>query len=118
MAGKQLSPTLTGMNLDEEESLSLRELCRMSELQAAVVVSMVQEGVLEPHAARGSIPEEWRFPASTLTRVHIALRLQHDLGVNLAGAALALDLLEEVRSLRRRADTLEAMLSGGPFEER
>jgi chaperone modulatory protein CbpM len=36
-----------------------------------------------------------------LARVQRALRLQHDFGVNLAGAALALDLLEEVERLRR-----------------
>jgi len=33
-------------------------------------------------------------------RVRSALRLQHDLGVNLAGIALALDLMEELENLR------------------
>jgi chaperone modulatory protein CbpM len=33
-------------------------------------------------------------------RVRSALRLQRDLGVNLAGIALALDLMEELESLR------------------
>jgi len=32
----------------------------------------------------------------------VALRLQQDLGVNLAGAALALQLLEEAETLRAR----------------
>jgi chaperone modulatory protein CbpM len=35
-------------------------------------------------------------------RVQTAIRLQQDLGVNLAGAALALDLLEELQELRCR----------------
>jgi len=35
-------------------------------------------------------------------RVRCALRLESDLGVNLAGAALALDLLEELNRLRAR----------------
>ncbi|MEE9157003.1 MAG: chaperone modulator CbpM, partial [Gammaproteobacteria bacterium] len=34
------------------------------------------------------------------------LRLQQDLGINLAGAALALDLLDELRKLRTRLKTL------------
>jgi hypothetical protein len=34
--------------------------------------------------------------------VTTVVRLQHDLEVNLAGAALALDLIEEVRELRRQ----------------
>lgn len=33
-------------------------------------------------------------------RVRSALRLQHDLGVNLAGIALALNLMEELEDLR------------------
>jgi chaperone modulatory protein CbpM len=34
--------------------------------------------------------------------VRCALRLERDLGVNLAGAALALDLLDELNRLRAR----------------
>jgi len=32
----------------------------------------------------------------------MAFRLQHDLGINLAGVALVLDLLEEIEQLRSR----------------
>jgi chaperone modulatory protein CbpM len=35
-----------------------------------------------------------------VVRVRSALRLQRDLGVNLAGIALALDLMEELEDLR------------------
>ena len=41
----------------------------------------------------------WRFSASCLRRARIAQRLECDLGVNLAGAALALELLDEVERL-------------------
>jgi len=36
-----------------------------------------------------------------LKRLQIAIRLQQDLGVNLAGSALVLDLLEEMQALRQ-----------------
>jgi chaperone modulatory protein CbpM len=45
-------------------------------------------------------------------RVEIALRLQRDLQVNLAGAALALDLLEETQRLRARLQSLECLIHG------
>ena len=50
---------------------------------------MVEQGVLEPSGKRG---HHWCFPANSIRRTRIATRLQRDLGVNLAGAALALDL--------------------------
>jgi chaperone modulatory protein CbpM len=36
----------------------------------------------------------------------VASRLQRDLGVNLAGAALALELLQEIEALRARLKVL------------
>ena len=38
-----------------------------------------------------------------MTRIQRVIRLQHDFEVNLPGAALALDLLEEIERLRRSA---------------
>ncbi|MBT9477058.1 MAG: MerR family transcriptional regulator, partial [Polaromonas sp.] len=43
-----------------------------------------------------------------LQRARVALRLQTDLDVNLAGAALALELLDELDELRARVQRLEA----------
>jgi len=44
---------------------------------------------------------EWRFSGTALRRTRLALRLERDLELNLAGVALALDLMEEVERLRR-----------------
>lgn len=89
--------------LDEQMELSLAELCRACSVHAETVLAMVEEGLLEP---RGTAPAEWRFPGPAVRRVQVALRLQRDLGLNLPGAALALDLLEELEILRRRLQAL------------
>ncbi len=89
--------------LDEQMELSLAELCRACSVHAETVLAMVEEGLLEP---RGAAPAEWRFPGPAVRRVQVALRLQRDLGLNLPGAALALDLLEELEILRRRLQAL------------
>ncbi len=83
--------------VEEAYCLSLSELCRACHVSAARISDMIDEGVVEPH---GSGPDDWRFDASALRRMRTALRLQQDLGVNPAGAALALDLLEELATLR------------------
>jgi chaperone modulatory protein CbpM len=55
--------------------------------------------VLDP---LGSGPNELRFRYTSVRITLTAIRLQDDLGVNLAGAALALDLLDRIDELQRR----------------
>ena len=90
---------LTGMILDDQARLSLEELCEICDITAESIIDMIDEGLLEP---QGREPGEWRFRCYEVRRVQVALRLQQDLRVNLPGAALILDLLEELEELRRR----------------
>ncbi len=83
--------------LDEHAALTLDELCRACAAQAAFIMEMVEEGMLQPV---GKAPTSWRFSGIHVEHARVALRLQRDLGVNLAGAALVLQLLEEVETLR------------------
>jgi len=97
---------LTGDVLEEQPTFSLGELCRVCGVHAEWVAALVEEGVLEP---RGRAMSRWRFPGASVQLVQAVLRLQRDLDINLAGAALALELMEEVRVLRARLLALEYM---------
>ena len=90
---------LTGDLIGEEIRFTLDEMCRQCMLEAAAMISLVEEGIVEPQGER---VEEWRFGPGSLRRVRTAVRLQRDLGVNLAGAALAIELLERIAELERR----------------
>lgn len=83
----------------EDVELTLAELCRACAVTEAEVVALVEEGAIEPV---GRSPARWRFAGASLRRVRLALHLQQDLGVNVAGAALALDLIDELEALRAR----------------
>jgi chaperone modulatory protein CbpM len=96
--------TLVGTILEEEVVLSFGELCQASQLSAERVIELVHEGVVEPI---GRTPESWRFRGINLRRIQCARRLQQDLGVNTAGVALALDLLDELDQLRARLSRFE-----------
>lgn len=85
--------------VEEDIELSLGELSRACGLTADRVLELVEHGVIEP---RGHKLQEWSFEGIALRRARSAVRLQRDLGVNLAGAALALDLLDEIDRLRMR----------------
>jgi chaperone modulatory protein CbpM len=95
---------LTGLLLDEECSLTLGELSCACGVHAEWVVELVGEGILEPI---GRDAAHWRFSGPSLHRARTVRRLQRDLGVNLAGAALALDLMDEIESLRAHLWVLE-----------
>ena len=96
-------PQLSGIVLEELYELSLADLSRACSVQADCIVVLVEEGLIAPI---GREPHRWRFSGVHMRRATVALRLQRDLGVNLAGAALALQLLEEVEALRARLKAL------------
>lgn len=96
---------VAGEILEEQVELTLVELCRACGLSAEQVFDLVEQGVIEP---LGTPPAGWRFAGSVIRRIRCAQRLQQDLGINAAGVALALDLLDELERLRARLARLEA----------
>lgn len=83
----------------EEDSLTLGQLCRAIGTHADWVISLVEESIIEP---QGEDITLWRFSGASLARARSALRLQRDLGLNFAGIALVLDLMEELENLRTK----------------
>ncbi len=100
---------LTGLLLDEESTLTLGELSRACTAHAEWIIELVDEGILEP---TGSDIAHWRFSGASLHRAHTTMRLQRDLGINLAGAALVLDLVEEIETLRSQLQVLNRRSPG------
>lgn len=93
-----------GVVLDDELTFTLAELSGACRVHTETVIALVEEGVLEPH---GEDAQHWRFTGTNLRRAQVALHLQRDLGVNLSGAALALELLDEIQMLRARLGALD-----------
>lgn len=96
------APDLRGVILEEQTELTLADLCRACAVDTDMVLALVEEGIVSPHSrALGSQDTTlWRFTGVHLHRAKVAVRLHHDLGVNLAGAALALQLMDELQALR------------------
>lgn len=99
-----MQTVLTGIVIEENTSFTLAELSRACGKPAEWILALVEEGVIEPV---GDDQGQWQFRGHCLRRVRIVQRLESDLGLNLAGAALALELLEEVEDLRKRIAILE-----------
>jgi chaperone modulatory protein CbpM len=90
---------LAGEILEERTSLSVADLCRICGIDERQIEELLEEGVISVTAIETS---ERHFSGAAVRRTRIAVRLQRDLGINLPGAALALDLLDEIEQLRRR----------------
>ena len=94
---------VTGHIVEEEVEFSLADLSQCCRVNAEWLMTLVGEGILEPLESSGRP----RFAGHSVHRVRTVQRLQRDLGVNLAGAALALDLLTEMTAMRARLSALE-----------
>jgi chaperone modulatory protein CbpM len=99
--------------LDDAEEVTLADLTRTCRVHAEWVMELVEEGVIEP---RGPGGPQWRFSATTVVRVQKAQRLQRDLGINLQGIALALQLLDRIDALEGRLRTAAALPPGEDAE--
>lgn len=94
---------LRGQLIDEESLISLEELCQHCMLKTDDVITLVSEGIIDPHVDRPD-PDRatrWHFHISSVRRVQTTVHLQRDLGVNLPGAALALELLDRIADLQK-----------------
>jgi chaperone modulatory protein CbpM len=89
--------------LEDQTGLTLDELCRACDVPTEWLLELVEEGVITPS---GDVAPQWRFTGVHLRHARVAVRLQRDLGVNPAGAALALQLMEELDVLRAQLQSL------------
>jgi chaperone modulatory protein CbpM len=88
---------ISGTIFDQTAMLSIKDLSRMCHVDEKHIVEYVEEGVLNVV----EVSSEWHFTGDALRRTRLAVRLERDLELNLAGVALALDLIEELQQLRR-----------------
>ncbi len=86
-----------GCIVEDEDPLSLDDLSRLCAVERQFILELVEEGVLE------ALPSaELHFVGRSLRRARLAGRLRRDLGVNVAGAALVIELLERIDVLEQR----------------
>lgn len=96
--------SLVVISIEEHPELTLSELCTACHVTPEFVQELIGYGAIEP---RGSSIETWRFDADHLRRIRAILRLEHDLEINHAGAALVLDLMNEMKRMQTRLEVLE-----------
>ena len=94
--------------LGEGDWIAVTEICQLCRLDLEAVMELAQLGIV---SSREHLPGEWQVAANALPRLRVAGRLIRDLGVNVSGAALALELLDAQRALESRLRHLERLAS-------
>ncbi len=88
---------------DEQFTLTLVELSKACRVHAEWIIELVDEGIIDP-LKKDAI--HYHFSASCLKQALAVKHLQRDLGINLAGAALVLDLKKEIDNLQTQIQIL------------
>jgi MerR-like DNA binding protein len=83
------------------ELFSFQEVAVRCGVDQGFVEQLVELGVIEPHPSDRSL-----LATEVTVRVAKLVRLQHDLGVNLEGAAIIIDLLDRITELEAQLDAL------------
>lgn len=95
--------TLTGIIIDEESTLTYVEVCERLQIPEELLHEMEVHGLF----IAVSINQDKVLSQRAFQRIEAACRLQQDLGVNLPGAVLAIELQEALEALRKQLKILE-----------
>ncbi len=85
----------------EREQLTLDALVACTGVHPARIEYFVEYGLIEPIARTGT---QWLFDTACIARLRMIERLRRDLGANLAGIAVILDLLDRLTTLQREVE--------------
>ena len=95
---------LTGVPLPETvKELDFDQVCSTFHTTPDFIIELISYGTIEP---QGTSSTTWRFNTQQLKIIRTAMHLHHDLEVNHAGIALAVDLLEQLNQLQVELDIL------------
>ena len=87
------------IDVDMDEPLTCDIVAEITNTRRSLVVMLARQGLLEVVSETTEESVEPILPRRTIMRLRRMKRLRHDLGVNFAGAAIILDLMERIRML-------------------
>ncbi len=95
------------ISIETEPEVTFEELCEAFDLTPHFIEELIEYGAIEPS---GFSRNNWRFNGYQLRRIHQIKRLHEELELNLQGALVAADLMEQIENLRFQVELLEKHL--------
>jgi chaperone modulatory protein CbpM len=94
---------IVGVVIEETTTYTFVEICQKYQIPKELLIEMIEQGLFPDQSTN---PNELHVNQKSIQRIESAFRLHRDLGINLPGVALALDLLDELEKIRRELDIL------------
>ena len=102
---------MSGLELDlycqECDEVTMDALASLMDLHPDMIRSFVELGIIRPLRQQDNL---MIFNASAIVRLRACSRLRRAFGINMAGAAVVLDLLDKVCELQRENQILRGKL--------
>ena len=86
------------INRQGDTLISVERVATITQTSVTTIHSFIRLGLIEPNGSMLKIEDTWR--------VMKIMRLRRDLGLNLVGAAMVLELAQENHRLRSQLDAL------------
>ncbi|MES2219225.1 MAG: chaperone modulator CbpM [Pseudomonadota bacterium] len=97
---------VTGIVLDGNTTITFTEIRQRYNIREELLLEMIEHGLVEPLK-----PKQDEIHLTELPRIESALHLYNDLGVNIAGAVLALDLMQQLNEVQVELVILQKQLN-------
>ena len=98
---------ITAVLLEEDACLTFAQVCQQLSIPEGMLRQLMEHGLFEATPSR---IKSTRFNANELARVQAAARLKQDLGVNIPGVVLVIELIDELEQLRQKIQILQRHL--------
>ncbi|WP_454784134.1 chaperone modulator CbpM [Legionella sp. WA2024007413] len=95
--------TIIGVLIEETMTISFDEVCQKYQIPEELLHEMVEYGLFSTETTK---TEHLELNPNDLRKIESAFRLHQDLGINLPGVALALDLIEKIDQLNEELNIL------------
>ncbi|WP_454781249.1 chaperone modulator CbpM [Legionella sp. WA2022007384] len=95
--------TIIGVLIEETMTISFNEVCQRYHIPEELLHEMVEYGLFSTKTTK---KEHLKLNPNDLRKIESAFRLHQDLGINLPGVALALELLEKIDQLNEELNIL------------
>ncbi|MGC1181707.1 chaperone modulator CbpM [Legionella sp.] len=98
---------LIGILIEESETKTYTEVCHKYNIPEKLLMEMMEQGLF---ANQSTEIEQLKLNQNELHHIESAFRLHQDLGINLPGVVLAIELLEEIKKLKDELNILRKIV--------